>query len=79
MQNDVLGCTSVGVHVQNDVLGCTSVGVHVQNYVLGCTSVGVHVQNYVLSCTLYLLACQARVTVEDSSLCYCVCVTSFEG
>ena len=64
--------------MQNDVLGCTSVGVHVQNYVLGCTSVGVHVQNYVLwdvpllefmykimyfrmylcwsSCTLYLLA-----------------------
>ena len=34
--------------MQNDVLGCTSVGVHVQNYVLGCTSVGIHVQNYVL-------------------------------
>ena len=27
-------------------------------------------------CTLYLLACQVRVTVGDSDLCY-VCVTSF--
>ena len=29
-------------------------------------------------CTLYLLACQVRVTVGDSVLCRCVCVTSFE-
>ena len=29
-------------------------------------------------CTLYLLACQVRVTVGDSGLCCCVCVTSFE-
>ena len=28
-------------------------------------------------CTLYLLACQVRVTVGDSGLCCCVCVTSF--
>ena len=28
--------------------------------------------------TLYLLACQVRVTVGDSSLCYSVCVMSFE-
>ena len=28
--------------------------------------------------TLYLLACQVRVTVGDSGLCCCVCVTSFE-
>ena len=27
--------------------------------------------------TLYLLACQMRVTVGDSGLCCCVCVTSF--
>ena len=30
------------------------------------------------TCTLYLLACQVRVTVGDSGLCYCVCVTSFK-
>ena len=29
-------------------------------------------------CTLYLLACQVRVTVGDSGLCCCVCVTSLE-
>ena len=29
-------------------------------------------------CTLYLRACQLRVTVGDSGLCCCVCVTSFE-
>ena len=28
--------------------------------------------------TLYLLACQVRVTIGDSGLCCCVCVTSFE-
>ena len=28
--------------------------------------------------TLYLLACQVRVTVGDSGLCCCTCVTSFE-
>ena len=28
---------------------------------------------------LYLHACQMRVTVGDSVLCCCVCVTSFEG
>ena len=26
---------------------------------------------------LYLLACQVRITVGDSGLCFCVCVTSF--
>ena len=31
------------------------------------------------SCTLYLHACQVRVTVGDSVLCCCVCVTSFES
>ena len=30
------------------------------------------------SCTLYWLACHVRVTVGDSGLCCCVCVTSFE-
>ena len=30
------------------------------------------------SCTLYLLACQVRVTIGDSCLCCCVCVTSFD-
>ena len=29
-------------------------------------------------CTLYLHACQVRVTVGDSSLCCCACVTYFE-
>ena len=29
-------------------------------------------------CTLYLLARQVRVTVDNSDLCFCVCVTSFE-
>ena len=29
-------------------------------------------------CTFCLLACQARVTVGDSGLCCCICVTSFE-
>ena len=29
-------------------------------------------------CTLHLLACQVRVTVGDSGLCCCVCVTSCE-
>ena len=29
-------------------------------------------------CTLNLFACQVRVTVGDSGLCCCVCVTSFE-
>ena len=28
--------------------------------------------------TLYLLACHVRVTIGDSGLCCCVCVTSFE-
>ena len=27
---------------------------------------------------MYLLACQVRVTVGDSGLCYCTCVTCFE-
>ena len=27
---------------------------------------------------VYLLACQVRVTVGDSGVCRCVCVTSFE-
>ena len=30
------------------------------------------------SCTLHLLTCWVRVTVGDSGLCCCVCVTSFE-
>ena len=30
-------------------------------------------------CTLYLHACQVRVTVGDSGLCCCTCVTYFEG
>ena len=29
-------------------------------------------------CTLYLHVCQVRVTVGDSGLCFCTCVTSFE-
>ena len=29
-------------------------------------------------CTLYLHACQVRVTVGDSGLCCCTCVTHFE-
>ena len=29
--------------------------------------------------TLYLLACQMRVTVDDSGLCCCVCVMSLES
>ena len=29
-------------------------------------------------CTLYLHACQVRVTVGDSGLCCCSCVTCFE-
>ena len=29
-------------------------------------------------CTLYLIACQVEVTVGDSGLCCCVCVTSFQ-
>ena len=29
-------------------------------------------------CTLYLHACQVRVTVCNSGLCYCTCVTYFE-
>ena len=29
-------------------------------------------------CTLYLHACQVRVTVGDSGLCCCTCVTYFE-
>ena len=29
-------------------------------------------------CTLYLPTCQLRVTVGDSGLCCCVCVTSFK-
>ena len=29
-------------------------------------------------CTVYLLACQVRVSVGESDLCRCVCVTSFE-
>ena len=29
-------------------------------------------------CTLHLHACQVRVTVGDSSLCCCTCVTYFE-
>ena len=29
-------------------------------------------------CTVYLLTCQVRVTVGDSGLCCCVCVTSSE-
>ena len=29
-------------------------------------------------CTLYLHACQVRVTVGDSGLCCCACVTYFE-
>ena len=37
---------------------------------LGCTFGGV---NY-----LVIIACQMRVTVGDSGLCCCVCVTSFE-
>ena len=30
------------------------------------------------SCTLYLHACQVRVTVGDTGLCCCTCVTYFE-
>ena len=30
-------------------------------------------------CTLYLHVCQARVTVGDSGLCCCTCVTYFES
>ena len=29
-------------------------------------------------CTLYILVCQVRVTIGDSGLCCCVCVTSVE-
>ena len=36
------------------------------------------IQHQCSLCTLYLLACQVRVTVGDSGLCYCVCVTAFE-
>ena len=43
-----------------------------------CSLTQVRVYLWWSLCPLYLLACQARVTVGDSGLCCCVCVTSFE-
>ena len=39
---------------------------------------GIHFGDVPLVEFLYLLACQVRVAVGDSGLCYCACVKSFE-
>ena len=83
-------CTSGGVYVEDVPLVEFMPRMYLWwSLCRGCTYGGVYVEDVPLAefmqrmylcwslCTLYLHACQVRVTVGDSGLCCCNCVTSF--